>query len=51
MKVFMKCPNCNHINVGYDYHENTSSDRSECFCVLNLGENSSEYNTTYRLKF
>lgn len=36
-KVFIKCPNCNHIYVGYDYHENTSSDRCETFCVLNRG--------------
>ena len=34
LEVSIKCPSCGHVYVGHDYHENTSSDRCELFCVL-----------------
>ena len=34
MKVFIRCPSCGAVDFAYDYHENTSSDRSEYFCFL-----------------
>ncbi|MCD7819215.1 MAG: leucine-rich repeat domain-containing protein [Lachnospiraceae bacterium] len=38
MEVYFQCPKCGHRSVALDYHENESSDRSECFEVLNAGE-------------
>ncbi len=34
-EVYIKCPHCGKTTTKYDYHENTSSDRSEYFCFLN----------------
>lgn len=39
-EVYIKCPHCGKITTCFDYHENTSSDRSELFEVLNQGEQS-----------
>lgn len=37
-KVYMKCPFCGEETIAYDYHENTSSDNTEIFEVLNIGK-------------
>ena len=34
MKVYTRCPECGKVNTDTDYHENTSSERCEYFCVL-----------------
>ncbi len=39
-EVYFKCPVCGEISTFYDYHENTSSDNTEIFCVLNIGRQS-----------
>lgn len=36
--VYITCPVCGEIYVGKDYHENTSSDNTEIFEVLNAGK-------------
>lgn len=35
MAVYVTCPECGQVSTYMDYHENTSSDRGECFLVLN----------------
>lgn len=37
-EVYVTCPACGAITTRYDYHENTSSDRGEFFCFLNIGK-------------
>ena len=39
-EVYLKCPKCGETTTAYDYHENTSSDNTEIFCVLNIGKQS-----------
>lgn len=39
-EVYLKCPKCGETTTAYDYHENTSSDNTEIFCVLNIGKRS-----------
>ena len=42
-EVYLKCPHCGEITTAYDYHENTSSDNTEIFCVLNIGKQSNHF--------
>ena len=37
-EVYVTCPVCGAISTRYDYHENTSSEREELFCFLNIGK-------------
>lgn len=39
-EMYFRCPVCREISTFYDYHENTSSDNTEIFCVLNAGKQS-----------
>ncbi len=42
-EVYIKCPFCGNITTRYDYHENTSSDNTEIFAVLNVGRQSRHF--------
>lgn len=42
-EVYLKCPACGEVTTAYDYHENTSSENIELFCVLNVGKQSRHF--------
>ena len=37
-EVYVTCPVCGAVTTEYDYHENTSSERVELLCFLNIGK-------------